>query len=77
MTNTIVDWFRARGILPESQYSITTTCPACHRNKVTVYRLKHVAERMSMRVGEFFKYSYHLDTQNKMQCPNSGKHPAW
>jgi len=55
---------------------ITTACPQCGRQHITVFKLRHITDSVFGRLGQFYKYDEHTDEKNE-RCINSGKHPNW
>ncbi|HEV8666325.1 MAG TPA: hypothetical protein VN665_00560 [Candidatus Paceibacterota bacterium] len=55
---------------------ITTPCPQCGRQHVTVFKLRHLKDAFFHRLGEFYAYADHTGLDNET-CTNSGKSPNW
>jgi hypothetical protein len=55
---------------------ITTACPQCGRQHVTVFKLRHISDSFFRKLGEFYQYSKHADDDGQ-ECSNSGKSPDW
>lgn len=56
---------------------ITTACPQCGRQHVTVFKLRHITDNFFRRLGEFYQYAEHTDVTGNGKCLNSGKSPNW
>ena len=56
---------------------ISTACPQCFRQHITVFKLRHISDNFFRRLGEFYAYEVHEDLNRNEQCTNSGKSPDW
>lgn len=69
------------GLNEETKYSVTSRCPQCGREHITVFKLRHISDEMmdrlvSLKLGDFFRYEVHDDLVGA-RCLNSAQHPDW
>ncbi len=60
-----------------SESKITTPCPVCGRQHITVFRLRHLSDSIFRKVGQYYRYAKHFDYGRDKQCSNSDKNPDW
>jgi hypothetical protein len=59
------------------QYCVTTTCPKCGREHITVFKLRHISDSFFRKLGEGYRYARHFDFRRLRWCSNSLQHPKW
>jgi len=58
-------------------HPITTTCPVCGREHITVFRLRHISDDFFRRVGLYYRYARHFNWRRMRWCTNSERAPNW